>query len=119
MTFLDKAKRVLGRAKGRAGALAGRHGDKIDQVIDKGGSYLDQRTSGKYSDKIHKAGDSAKGAATRLADQHREAEQPTSSPKAPDEPASLVDPPRPVDATEPSDRPDLLAPDPNRDLNRP
>jgi MT0933-like antitoxin protein len=120
MSFLDKAKHALGQAKGRAGRLADQHGDKVHQAIDKGGSYLDQRTSGKYSDKIHKAGDSAKGAATRLADQYGEGEQTASSPKLPEEPTSRMYPPQPVDPAEPIDRPDPLAPDSNRENpNRP
>jgi hypothetical protein len=110
MSFLDKAKGALDQAKGRAGRLAGQHRDKIDHAIDKSGSYLDQRTGGKYSDKVHKARDSAHSAATRLAEQHRESEQ-ASSPKAPEEPAA--DTPQPVD-------PDPLAPRSNGDdLNRP
>ena len=114
MSFLDKAKQALGQAKGRAGHLAGQHGDKIDQAIDKGSGYLDQRTSGKYSDKIHRARDSAKGATTKLADQHRESE-PGATTNSPEEPAARVDPPQPTDPVDPSDHPD-----PNRESrNRP
>jgi MT0933-like antitoxin protein len=115
MSFLDKAKQALGQAKGRAGHLAAQHSDKIDQAIDKGSGYLDQRTSGKYSDKIHRAGDSAKGAATKLAVQHREGEPGASTTNSPEEPAARVDPLEPTDPADPSDHPD-----PNREgRNRP
>jgi uncharacterized protein YjbJ (UPF0337 family) len=120
MSFLDKAKQAIGQAKDRAGHLAGQHADKIEQAIDKGGSYLDKRTGGKYSDKIEKAGDSAKSAASNLADQHHEAEQPRSSTKAPEAPAApTYDPPQPVDPTEPVDGPNPLAPDANRNDSDP
>jgi len=115
MSFLDKAKQALGQAKGRAGRLAGQHGDKVDQAIDKGANFLDKRTSGKYSDKIHKVGDSAKSAVTSLADQHGEGEQSASSPKAPEEHGSRVDPQQPVDPAEPIDPPDTSTTGSNRE----
>ena len=54
MSFLDKAKQAFGTAKDKAGELATEHGDKIDSAIDKGGSFIDQKTHGKDADKVAK-----------------------------------------------------------------
>ncbi|GAA0802715.1 antitoxin [Spirilliplanes yamanashiensis] len=41
MSFLDKAK-----------DMAEKHDDKVDQGIEKAGDQIDQRTGGKYADKV-------------------------------------------------------------------
>ncbi len=71
MSFMDKAKGAAGQAKDRAGRLASEHGDRIDNAIDKGGSFVDSRTHGKYTGKIDKARGSAKNTSGKLAAQHR------------------------------------------------
>lgn len=105
MTFLDKAKQALGQAKNKAGALADEHGDTIDKALDKGGSFIDGRTGGKYSDKIDKARNTAKEAADKLAAQHEAATstRPTPPVEAADpiEPAQPIDPPDPLDPNRP------------------
>ncbi|WP_256837676.1 Rv0909 family putative TA system antitoxin [Ornithinimicrobium faecis] len=67
MGLLDNVKKAANAAKEQAGELAGKHGDKIDRAIDKGGSMIDQRTHGKYSDKIVKAQGAARNAADKVA----------------------------------------------------
>lgn len=45
MGFLDKA-------KAKAADAVDKHGDKINQGLDKAGDMADQRTQGKHTDKI-------------------------------------------------------------------
>jgi hypothetical protein len=51
MAFLDKVKDLLSKNK-----------DKVDTAIDKAGDIADQKTQGKYTDKIDKVQDAAKNA---------------------------------------------------------
>lgn len=46
MGLMDKAK-----------DLASKHGDKIDQAVEKAGDLVDDKTGGKYSDKVDQAQD--------------------------------------------------------------
>lgn len=46
MGLMDKAK-----------DLANKHGDKIDQAVEKAGDLVDAKTGGKYSDKVDQAQD--------------------------------------------------------------
>lgn len=46
MGFLDKVKKLVGE-----------HDEKIDQAVEKAGDIVDQKTAGKYSDKVDKAQD--------------------------------------------------------------
>ncbi|GIF66355.1 hypothetical protein Ais01nite_43900 [Asanoa ishikariensis] len=39
--------------------MMGKHDDKVDKGLDKGGDKLDERTGGKYSDKTDKGVDEA------------------------------------------------------------
>jgi hypothetical protein len=50
MGFLDKAKQMLGQ-----------HEEKVEDAIDKVADVVDDKTGGKYSDKIDKGVDAAKG----------------------------------------------------------
>ena len=50
MGFLDKAKAMLGQ-----------HEEKIEGAIDKVAEVVDDKTGGKYADKIDKGVDAAKG----------------------------------------------------------
>lgn len=59
MGFLDKAKSKLTEA-------VDKHGDKIDQGIDKVAGVADQKTGGKHSDKIEGARTKAKDALDKL-----------------------------------------------------
>ncbi|HKE74536.1 MAG TPA: antitoxin [Acidimicrobiales bacterium] len=57
MGFMDKVK----------GMLSG-HRDQADQGIDKGGDMLDDRTGGKYADKVDKGQDAAHDALRKMDD---------------------------------------------------
>jgi hypothetical protein len=66
MGFLDNLKAKLAPAKEKVGDLAQQHGGKIDQGLDKAARTVDQRTKGKYSDKIGTGTQKAKEAVDRL-----------------------------------------------------
>ena len=59
MGFLDNAKDKLNQA-------VDKHGDKIAQGIDKAADLADQKTKGKYSDKIDNAAAKAKDGLDKL-----------------------------------------------------
>ncbi|WP_228983978.1 antitoxin [Streptomyces sp. DH12] len=66
MSFLDTLKTKLGPARGKVADLAHQHGDKIDHGIEKAARMVDQRTKGKYSDKIESGTVKARNAVDRL-----------------------------------------------------
>ncbi|MGX6447784.1 antitoxin, partial [Patulibacter sp. S7RM1-6] len=53
--------KLVGKAKG----LAGQHGDKIDQAIDRGVAAVDKATKGKHSDKLTGGAEKLKQAVDR------------------------------------------------------
>ena len=67
MGLIDNLKAKLGPAKGKVSDLAQQHGDKIDRGLDKMAKTVDEKTKGKYSDRIHSGTGKAKGAMDRLA----------------------------------------------------
>ncbi|MDQ1025647.1 hypothetical protein QF035_003229 [Streptomyces umbrinus] len=70
MGLLDKLKAGLAPAKEKVSDLAQQHGgkiDKIEQGLDKAAKLADEKTKGKYSDKIQTGTGKAKGALDRLA----------------------------------------------------
>ncbi|MER6344651.1 antitoxin [Streptomyces sp. NPDC001595] len=67
MGLIDNLKAKLGPAKDKVSGLAQHHGDKITHGIDKAAKAVDERTKGKYSDKIHSGTGKAKHAMDRLA----------------------------------------------------
>ncbi|MDN0197558.1 antitoxin [Streptomyces sp. S.PNR 29] len=70
MGLLDNMKAKLGPAKGKVSDLAQRHGDKIDKVehgLDRAAKVVDEKTKGKYSDRIQRGTGRAKDAMDRLA----------------------------------------------------
>ncbi|MFE2098389.1 MULTISPECIES: antitoxin [unclassified Streptomyces] len=70
MGLMDNVKAKLAPARDKVSDLAQKHGDKVQHSIDKAAKAVDDRTKGKYSDKIHVGTDKAKGAMDRLA--HKE-----------------------------------------------
>jgi hypothetical protein len=52
MSIVDKMKDFLGK-----------HGDQVDKVIEKAGDMADEKTGGKYADKIDMAQEQARRAA--------------------------------------------------------
>ncbi|GHK00174.1 antitoxin [Streptomyces sp. NPDC003753] len=61
---------LVDNLKARVSGLAQQHEDKVDRGLDKAAKMIDERTKGKYSDKIHTGTDKAKNAVERLA--HRD-----------------------------------------------
>ncbi|MFB7030442.1 MULTISPECIES: antitoxin [unclassified Streptomyces] len=66
MGLMDSLKAKLAPAKEKVADLAHQHGDKIDQGLDKAAKVVDERTKGKYSDKIHSGTGKAKDAIDRM-----------------------------------------------------
>ncbi|MGI5458536.1 antitoxin [Streptomyces sp. CA-249302] len=67
MGLLDNLKAKLSPAKDKVSGLAQQHGDKISHGLDKAAKVVDEKTKGKYSDKIQTGTGKAKGAMDRLA----------------------------------------------------
>ncbi|MFI2641229.1 antitoxin [Streptomyces sp. NPDC018610] len=67
MGLLDNMKARLGPAKDKVSDLAQRHGGSIGQGLDRAAKVVDEKTKGKYSEKIHAGTGKAKEAVDRLA----------------------------------------------------
>ncbi|MFD7962788.1 antitoxin [Streptomyces zaomyceticus] len=67
MGLLDSLKAKLSPAKDKVADLAQQHGEKIDHGLDKAAKLVDEKTKGKYSDKIQSGTGKAKGAVDRIA----------------------------------------------------
>ncbi|MER5181923.1 antitoxin [Streptomyces sp. NPDC002896] len=78
MGILDTLKTKLAPAREKVSDFAQHHEDKIDRGLDKAAKMVDDKTKGKYSEKIHTGTDKAKDAWDRLAHKeetgHKEAE---------------------------------------------
>ncbi|MFH9263404.1 antitoxin [Streptomyces sp. NPDC017546] len=99
MGFLDNLKAKLGPAKDKVGDLAQQHGGKIEQGLDKAARTVDQKTKGKYSDKIDSGTRKAKEAVDKLG--HKDGGTPGTpgapgSPDTPGNPGSTPPPPPPA-----------------------
>ncbi|MEU0742289.1 antitoxin [Streptomyces sp. NPDC006134] len=58
---------LLDKAKGKVADLAQQHGDRIQHGLDRAAKAVDEKTKGKYSDRIRTGTGKAKGAVDRLA----------------------------------------------------
>ncbi|MBY3988852.1 antitoxin [Rhodococcus fascians] len=58
MGFADNLKGMVDKGKD----LAAENADKIDDVVEKAGDFIDNKTGGKYADKIDKVQEAAKKA---------------------------------------------------------
>ena len=67
MGLLDNVKAKLGPAKEKVSDLAQRYGGSIEYGLDKAARMVDEKTKGKYSDRIHAGTGKAKEAVERLA----------------------------------------------------
>ncbi|WP_431957696.1 antitoxin [Nocardia lijiangensis] len=56
MSLADTLKGLVGKGK----EAAAKNADKINEAVDKAGDFIDQKTHGKYSDKIEKGKEAAK-----------------------------------------------------------
>ncbi|KIF77089.1 collagen triple helix repeat-containing protein [Streptomyces sp. 150FB] len=66
MGFMDSLKAKLSPAREKVSDLAQQHGGKIGEGLDKAARTVDQRTNGKYSDKIETGTGKAKDALDRM-----------------------------------------------------
>lgn len=82
---------LLDNMKDKVSDLARQHGDKVQHGIDKAAKAVDERTKGKYSDKIHAGTGKAKEAMDRLA--HKEETGPDTAVTDPATPTRPQEPP--------------------------
>jgi hypothetical protein len=64
--IVEKAKDLAAEVSERVKVLIDEHGDKIDNAVDKTATYVDDKTGGRYTDKITRAQDAVKNAAAKL-----------------------------------------------------
>ncbi|MEU2924026.1 antitoxin [Streptomyces sp. NPDC048304] len=91
MGLMDNMKARLGPARDKVSDLARQHGDKVQHGIDKAAKVVDERTKGKYSDRIHAGTGKAKEAVDRLA--HKEGPGPAPATDRPTTPTPPEGPP--------------------------
>ncbi|MEV5879842.1 antitoxin [Streptomyces sp. NPDC052101] len=91
MGLLDNMKAKLGPARDKVSDLARQHGEKVQHGLDKAAHVVDERTKGKYSDKIQAGTGKAKEAMDRLA--HKDAPGPESATGGPTAPTPPEGPP--------------------------
>jgi uncharacterized protein YjbJ (UPF0337 family) len=61
---------LVDNLKAKVSGFAQQHEGKVDRGLEKAAKVIDEKTKGKYSDKIHTGTDKAKGAMERIA--HRD-----------------------------------------------
>ncbi|MEU8454072.1 MULTISPECIES: antitoxin [Streptomyces] len=66
MGLFDNVKARLGPAKDKVSDLADQHGDRIERGIDRAARVVDEKTGGKYRDRIRTGSGKAKHAMERL-----------------------------------------------------
>ncbi|RSS74788.1 antitoxin [Streptomyces sp. WAC06614] len=67
MGFLDQLKDKLAPAKDKVGDLAQQHQGRIGEGLDKVVKVVDEKTKGKYHDRMATGADKAKGALGKIA----------------------------------------------------
>ena len=67
MGLLDNLKAKLAPAKEKVADFAHQHEAQFERGLDKAAKVVDEKTKGKYSDKIHTGTDKARSAVDRLA----------------------------------------------------
>ncbi|KKD09042.1 antitoxin [Streptomyces sp. WM6386] len=88
MGLLDNLKAKLSPAKDKVSGLAQQHGDKVQHGLDKAAKVVDEKTKGKYSDKIQTGTGKAKNAMDRLAHKDDGTDGGTTTPPSTPPPAS-------------------------------
>ncbi|MFD3524818.1 antitoxin [Streptomyces sp. NPDC058653] len=86
MSFRDSLKARLSPAKDKVSDLAQQHGGRIGEGLDKAAKTVDQRTKGRYSEKIESGTGKAKDALERMA--HKGGDDMGSPPSSPPPPPS-------------------------------
>lgn len=56
MSLKDTLRGLVGKGQ----EVAAKNSDKINQAVDKAGTFIDQKTGGKYTDKIEKGKEAAR-----------------------------------------------------------
>ena len=69
MGFRESLRARLAPARDKVSDLASQHGDRIGQGLDKAARTVDERTKGKYSDRIDAGRGKAKDAIDRMSQQ--------------------------------------------------
>lgn len=67
MGLLDNLKAKVAPAKDKVSHFAQRHEDKVQHGLERAAKVVDEKTKGKYSDRIQRGTGKAKGAVDRLA----------------------------------------------------
>ncbi|MFG2743987.1 antitoxin [Streptomyces chartreusis] len=67
MGLMDNLKAKLAPAKDKVSDFAQRHEEQVHHGLDRAARAVDERTKGKYSEKIHTGTGKAKGAMGRIA----------------------------------------------------
>ncbi|MFC8247249.1 antitoxin [Streptomyces chartreusis] len=67
MGLMDNLKAKLAPAKDKVSDFAQRHEEQVHHGLDRAARAVDERTKGKYSEKIHTGTGKAKGAMDRIA----------------------------------------------------
>ncbi|WP_460699334.1 antitoxin [Nocardia thraciensis] len=96
MSLMDTLKGLVG--KGREAAAE--NAEKIHGAVDKAGSFIDEKTGGKYSDKIEKGTEKVKGAIPEQ-DQAPGGQGEATPPPAPPAPEPAPAPEPPIDPDKP------------------
>lgn len=86
--FADAAAKAAQQAREKAGEIAHDQRERVEEVLEKAGQAIDERTEGKYHDKVAKAKESVVKGVDKLAEQ-----RPTGPGEGPvDEPGPYFDP---------------------------
>ncbi|MFB9378014.1 antitoxin [Kineococcus gynurae] len=65
----DQAKVVAGQAKDKAGTFAAEHSGQAGSAIDRAAAFVNDKTEGRYADRVAKAGAAARTGVRRVADE--------------------------------------------------
>jgi hypothetical protein len=83
-SILDKAKDLADDIKVKVTDLVSDNEDKITGAIDKTGEFVDDKTKGKYTDKIDKGVGTAKSTVAKIANKDKPGDDPTPPTEKPD-----------------------------------
>ena len=86
--FLDKARVMAKDLTGKAKEAVTEHSDKIDDGIDKAAGFVDEKTKGKYADKISSVQTKAHEAVGKIAEGKGPGDGPVEGPASGDTPLS-------------------------------
>src|SRR5262245_28059333 len=94
MDFLDKLKDAATQARHKAVEVADQRGPQIKQGIEKAGAFVNEKTRGKYADKVAIGTEKAGDAVDQLA-----AQQPHSAQGSQEQPAARRKPAKKAEGT--------------------